>query len=562
MTAAGITGILLFLAVLLALAVPFGRYMFRAMEGQLHWLGWLERPLLALAGPAAKGEQDWRTYFRSMLVLSLVGMLFTYGVLRLQAYLPLRQAALPPQGPQLAFNTAASFIANTNWQAYAGETLTYLSQITLMVLQFISPAIGLVFAIAFTRGLVAKRDTLGDFYADLVRALIYIFLPLAFIGAVALAALGVPDSFAGPAIVHTLSGAVQVIARGPVAAFEAIKMVGTNGGGFFNANSAHPFEGPNVASTLLECLMMSILPTALVFTFGHYANSRRQAWVLAGVTLLLYMVGIGTVYAAEASGNPVLHHALGIAGQPNWEGKEVRFGIADSSLFVATTTAFTTGAVNTMHDSLTPLGGLVPLLFMMLNLVFGGKGAGLLNILMMVIITVFVAGLMVGRTPEFLGKKIEAREIKLAVIAMLIHPLIILAPTAFALVHKIGTSSIANPGFHGISEVIYAFTSGAANNGSAFAGLNANTPFYNISIGLVILVGRYLSVAAMLAMAGSLGAKKIIPASAGTLATDSWSFGFVYLGVVMIVAALTFFPALSLGPIAEQVLMAARGVYR
>ncbi len=553
----GVLGILIYLVVLFALAVPMGRYIYNALEGRLHWLGPLEGWILRIIGPAAKREQTWRQYWRSFILFNLLCMLITYAVLRLDTYLPLSQGVglhLVPQGPHLAFNTAASFTTNTNWQNYSGETLTYLAQEFLMVLQFVSPALGLVIAIVFFRALVGRRDTLGNFYADLVRALVYIFLPVAAGAAVLLLALGLPDTFAGPAIVHTLQGAVQQIDRGPVAAFEAIKQLGTNGGGFFNANSAHPFENPNPVSNILAILLMSFLSTALVFTFGFYAKNRRQAVVLAGVTAALYMAGIAIVYLALVNGNPLIHQALGLSAK-SMEGREVRNGTAGTALFVSATTAYTTGAVNAWHDSLPPLAGGLPLLFMMLNTVFGGKGAGMLNILMFAIITVFVAGLMVGRTPEFLGKKIERKEITLATVAMLVHPIIILAPTAYALVHRVGTSSILNSGFHGLTEVIYAFTSGAANNGSAFAGLGTNTPFYNVSIGLVMLVGRYLSMAAMMAMAGSLAAKRIVPASAGTLATDSWSFAWVYLFVTLIVGALTFFPALALGPIAEHLVM-------
>ncbi len=557
MSAAGVLGILIFLAVLFALAMPMGKYIHNVLENRVHWLRPLEDWILAIIGPAAKKEQTWRQYWRSFIVFNLICMLITYAVLRLDTYLPLSQGVglgLSPQGPHLAFNTAASFTTNTNWQSYSGETLTYLAQLFLMVLQFITPAFGLVIAAVFIRGLVGRRDTLGNFYADLVRSLVYIFLPVASIGAVVLLALGLPDTFAGPAIVHTLQGAVQQIDRGPVAAFETIKQLGTNGGGFFNANAAHPFENPNPVSNMVLILLMSILSTSLVFTFGAYAKNRKQAIVLAGVTAVLYMAGTAVVYWALVNGNPLIHQALGLS-PVSYEGLEVRNGLPGTALFVSTTTAYTTGAINAWHDSLPPLAGGIPLLFMMLNTVFGGKGAGLLNILMFALVTVFVAGLMVGRTPEFLGKRIERKEITLATVAMLIHPIIILAPTAFALVHKVGTSSILNPGFHGLSEVIYAFTSGAANNGSAFAGLSTNTPFYNVSIGLVMLVGRYLSMAAMVAMAGSLAAKRIVPASAGTLATDSWSFAWVYLFVTLIVGALTFFPALALGPIAEHLVM-------
>ncbi|HVB09757.1 MAG TPA: potassium-transporting ATPase subunit KdpA, partial [Bacillota bacterium] len=347
-----ILGIAVYFAVLLILAVPVGRYLHDVFEGGVRWLQPVERLLLRIAGPAADGEQDWRGYFRAMLMISVIGTVLTYLALRWQG-----------QSPDLAFNTANSFVTNTNWQAYSGETLSYFAQIVLMIQQFISPAIGMAFAIAFIRALVAQRQTLGNFYRDLVRALIYVFLPLTVVGAVLLVALGVPETFGPAVLAHTLGGALQLIDRGPVAAFEAIKMIGTNGGGFFNANSAHPFENPSGLSDILEILMMSILPTALVFTFGRYAKSRRQAWVIAGVTLLLYAAGIATVYAAEAAGNPLLH----IVGA-NWVGKEVRFGIGDSALFSTATTAYTTGAVNNFHDSLTPLGGLVPMLFMFLNL--------------------------------------------------------------------------------------------------------------------------------------------------------------------------------------------------
>ncbi len=553
-----ILGIALYLAVLIGIAVPLGVYIHQALEGKLRWLGPLERLLLRAIGPASDGEQTWRQYWRSFIIFNAVGMLLTYAILRLQPYLPLREGVgLHPsaQGPLLAFNTAVSFITNTNWQNYSGETLTYFAQLALMVLQFLSPALGLVIAIVFFRALVGRRETLGNFFRDLVRCIVYIFLPLATIAAVVLLALGLPDTFAGPAIAHTLSGALQQIDRGPIAAWVAIEQLGTNGGGFFNANAADPLINPSPATNIIEILLMSILSTSLVFTFGRYAKSRKQAWVLAGVTLCLYAAGIAVVYGAMEYGNPILHGVLGISAK-SMEGLEVRNGVGDTALYATATTAYTTGSVNAMMDSLPPLAGGLPLLFMMLNTVFGGKGAGMLNILMFVIITVFVAGLMVGRTPEFLGKKIERREITLATVAMLIHPILILAPTAFSLVHKIGASSILNTGLHGITEVVYAFTSAAANNGSAFAGLNGNTPFYNLSLGLVMLIGRYLSMAAMLALAGSLARKRIIPATEGTLRTDTWSFGWVYLFVVLIVGALTFFPALSLGPIAEHLVMA------
>lgn len=558
MHAAGILGILLYAVVLLAASAALGPYLYRALEGQRTWLdpvlGPLDRVLLRAGGIKTDAKDNAVAYFGKFLIASLVLMVITYAVLRLQAVLPLKQTAVTGQSPALAFNTAASFIANCNWQAYAGESLSYLTQMLLMVNQFITPAFGVAVAIAFVRGITQKRNDLGNFWVDLVRILTRLYLPFALLAAILLGLLGLPETFGGPVIAHTLDGIRQTIDRGPLAAFESIKMFGNNGGGFFNANSAHPFESANAVTNIFEIFLMSLVPTTLVFTFGAYAKSRKLAWILATLTVVLLVAGALMVYGLEVQGNPILMHALGLHGA-NMEGHEVRFGQAGTGLFVSATTAFTTGAVNAMHDSLIPLSGLVPLLFMMLNTVFGAAGAGLLNILMMIIITLFICGLMVGRTPEFLGRKIEGREIGLATVAMLIHPFVILIPTAFALVHSIGTSSILNPGFHGLSEILYAFSSAAANNGSAFAGLNANTPFYNTAIGLVILVGRYLSIAAMLPLAGSMAKKVQVPVSAGTLRTDTWTFGVVYLGVVIIVGALTFFPALSLGPIADQLAM-------
>ncbi len=565
MTIHGLLGDLLFLAVLTAAAIPVGSYMYRVMEGEKTFLdrilGPLDRLIYRVSGIDPERGMDWRAYVIAFLLSNLVMAVVVYLVLWLQPLLPLNPAKMGAIAPTTIFNTVASFITNTNWQVYSGETtLSYLSQWTLQFLQFTTPASGLIVAIAFARGFVAGRKDLGNFYRDFVRSLTHIFLPIAFVAAIALIATGVPDTLGGPVTAHTLSGGLQTISRGPVAAFEAIKQLGTNGGGFFNANSAHPFENPTPISNLIEEFLMALLPTALVFTFGHYIKNRKQAWVLFGVTMSLMAVLLLVVYGAEAAGNPILHHLLG-SGGANWEGKETRFGISGSSLFTTLTTAYTTGAVNTMHDSLTPLGGLVPLFEMMLNAVFGGKGAGLLNILMFVILSVFVTGLMVGRTPELFGKKIEAREVKAAAAAMLIHPLIVLWPTAIALATAAGRAGILNPGFHGLSEVLYAYASSAANNGSAFAGLGAASPFYAISTGVVILLGRYLSMILMLYIAGSLLSKKSVPASPGTLRTDTWTFGVVYMGVLLIIGALTFFPAIALGPIAEQLAMLAGKVF-
>ncbi len=572
----GLVGAFLVLVVIALAARPLGRYMFKVFAGRPAFGDRIARPVEALLWRLGGVDPDegmtWKQYFKAVLWLNLPMALISYVILRTQTHLPLNPDRQGVIAWPLAFNTAASFVANCNWQAYSGEqTMSYLSQLAALVfLQFTTPATGIAMVVGFIRALGQKTDTLGNFYADYLRALTRVLLPLAFVGSLVLLAAGVPDTFAGAAVVHTLQGTTQVISRGPVAALEAIKQLGTNGGGFFNANSAHPFENPNWLSNVLEIIMMSTLPIALVFTFGHMVDAQRegtsqaslrigarQANVIFGVTMTVLVACFLIIYGSELGGNPALHSALGVRLAPNMEGHEVRFGQALTALFVNNTTAFTTGAVDTMHDSLTPLAGGTALLLMMLNAVFGGKGVGLLNILMFVVITVFVSGLMVGRTPTLLGKKIESREIRLATVAMLIHPVLILAPTAFALVHRIGTSSLTNPALHGISEVVYAYASAAANNGSAFAGLNANTPFYNVSLGLVILIGRYLSVAAMYALAGSLASKVPAAVTAGTLRTDTWSFGWVYVGVLVIVGALTFFPVLALGPIGEALSMHA-----
>jgi len=570
----GVVGALLVLAVVSVAAYPTGVYMFRVFTGQRTFGDRLLKPMEAflfrLAGVDATREMTWKQYYRSILLLNLPMGLLAYAILRLQTHLPLNPDGLGVLSWHLAFNTAASFLANCNWQAYGGEqTLSYFSQMAAIVfLQFATPATGMVMAIGFIRALGQRRQTIGNFYADYLRALTRVLIPLSLLLAIILVAAGTPATLSGAAVAHPLQGGMQTISRGPVAALEAIKQLGTNGGGFFNANSAHPFENPTWLTNVLEIVAMSLLPTALVFTFGKTVDAQstdrvkvgmRQAWILYGVTMTLLVACFFVVLGSELGGNPALAHALGIRPAPNLEGHELRFGQALTALFVTNTTAYTTGAVNTMHDSLTPLAGGTALLLMLINAVFGGKGVGLINMLMLLIITVFVSGLMVGRTPQFLGKKIESPEIRLATIAMLIHPLIILSPAAFALVHKIGTSSLANPGLHGLSEILYAFASAAANNGSAFAGLNANTPFFNVSLGWVILVGRYLSVAAMFALAGSLAGKHPAPVTVGTLRTDTWSFGWIYVAVLIVIGALTFLPVLALGPIGEQLAMNARG---
>ncbi|MDF2838083.1 MAG: potassium-transporting ATPase, subunit, partial [Paenibacillus sp.] len=446
------------------------------------------------------------------------------------------------------------FITNTNLQHYSGETgLTYFSQMAvIMMLMFTSAATGFSMAIAFIRGLTSKGATIGNFFQDFVKAHIRIFIPAAILVTLALVALQVPQTLQSNLTVTTLEGETQTIAIGPVAALESIKHIGTNGGGFFGANSAHPFENPNPLTNVIQILSMWLLPAALPYTFGMFAKNRKQGWVVFGAMMTLFLIFLTTVYVAETNGNPAMN-GLGIdASGGSMEGKEVRFGIAQSALFTAVTTAATTGTVNNMHDTLTPIGGLVPLAEMMLNVVFGGKGVGLINMLMYAILGVFLAGLMVGRTPEFLGRKIEPKEMKLIAIVILVHPLIILGPSAVAFLTNLGHGSITNPGFHGITQVLYEYTSAAANNGSGFEGLADNTPFWNITTGLVMLVGRYVSMIAMLAVAGSLAAKQWVPETSGTFRTDNKLFMGILLGTVLIIGALTFLPAIVLGPIAEQ----------
>ncbi len=561
MTIAGSIGILAVIALILIIGIPLGDYLYYLFRGEPSRMDKvfhpLEKWLFRAVGADPSVKMDWKAYLRALIMVNFAMMIFAYLVFRLQGVLPLNPSHIKGMPWDLAFNTAASFITNTNWQNYAGEqSMSYLGQMLgITYLQFTSAATGFVAAIAFVRGLIANRsESIGNFWVDFIRIHTRLLLPLAFVFSLILIGLGVPQTLLGPETVHTLQGVLQTISRGPVASLEAIKQLGTNGGGYYNANSAHPFENPSAISNVLEMLAMGIVSTALVWTFGRFIKNRKQAVVLYVFLTAILIIGAFIIYANEAGGNPILQHVLGIHGS-NMEGKEERFGPAMSSVFAAITTAFTTGAVNSMHDSYMPMGGFIPLLFMMFNLIFGGKGVGLLNILMFLIITVFLSGLMVGRTPEIFGKKIEAREIKLATIAMLVHPFIILVPAAIALVTKVGTSSILNPGLHGLTEVLYAYTSAAANNGSAFAGLNGNTVFYNVTLGLVMLIGRYVSLIAMFAIAGSLAKKAVIPPSAGTLRTDTFAFGGVFVAVFVIVGALTFFPALAIGPIGEQLQM-------
>lgn len=551
----GIVQVLVTLAIIMLLVKPVGLYLVKVFDYKQSRLdrvfGPVERLIYRLIGVRQEEKMGWKKYVGAMLLCNLFMFLLLLIVLLTQKFLPLNPDGIDNMSFALAFNTAVSFITNTNWQAYSGEnSLSYLSQmIAITFPMFTSAATGFAVAMAFIRGLVGKEDNLGNFYMDIVRSIIRVFLPLSFIVALFLVFQGVPQTINGAAHGTTIEGIVQTITRGPVASLESIKHLGTNGGGFFGTNAAHPFENPTPLTNLIHILSMMLLPTALVYAFGVMIKNKRQGWVVFSAMGIMFLIMLTSVFYAEYNGTPALQ-AMGVQG--NMEGKEVRFGLSESALFTTVTTAATTGSVNNMHDSLTPLGGFVPLAEMMLNNIFGGKGVGLLNGLLYVIFTVFICGLMVGRTPEFLGRKIEGKEIKLASIALLIHPILILVSTAIAFLVPSAVSSIANPGYHGITEVVYAFTSGAANNGSAFAGLAANTDFYNYSLGVVMLLGRYISIVAMLAIAGSLAVKRTIPATVGTFRTDTPLFTMILMAIILVVGALTFFPVVAIGPIAEH----------
>ena len=552
-----------YLTVLLLLAWPLGRYMAdvffseRVVGDSL--FSPLEKLIYRLSGVNAAQEMDWRKYAAVLVGFNVLGLLLVYLIQVFQGNLPFNPAGLVGVSPwHLAFNTAVSFMTNTNWQAYAGEsTMSYLTQMLALTVQnFLSAATGLSVAMALIRGLTRKQtDRIGNFWLDLVRGSVRVLLPLSFVFSLLLVQQGVLQNISPNITAYTLEGTEQKLAMGPVASQEAIKMLGVNGGGFFNANSAHPFENPTQFSNFLQMLSIFLIPTAVVFAFGHKVGDRRQGFAMLSAMLLLFLLHLGIVYAGELYGNPLLA-AVGVADPVAMEGKEVRFGIADSSLFAAITTAASCGAVNAMHDSFTPLGGLALLLQIMLGeVVVGGVGAGFYGMMVFVILTVFIVGLMVGRTPEYLGKKVEAREMKMATLAVLIPAVTILAGSAAAAVTAIGTSSVANPGPHGLSEILYAFSSSAGNNGSAFAGLNANTAFYNLMLAAAMLIGRFGVILPVLAIAGSLAEKKISPPGPGTFPTHGWLFAILLAGVVMIVGALTFMPALALGPVVEHLQM-------
>jgi potassium-transporting ATPase potassium-binding subunit len=565
MTVNGWIQIALFSALILAITKPLGGFMFRVLEGERHplsrLLGPLERAIYRVCGIDPRQEQGFREYAGGLLAFSAFGLLVTYAIQRVQHLLPLNPQKLPAVDPALAFNTAVSFATNTNWQAYAGEaSVSYVTQMAgLAWHNFTSAAAGIAIAVALARGITRRPDgkaagTLGSFWADLVRSTVHILLPLSAVFGLLLASQGVIQNLSPYTEVTTLEGDRQVLAMGPVASQEAIKLLGTNGGGFFNANSAHPFENPSPLTNFLEMVLIFLIPAGLTWTFGRMARDQRQGWALFAAMAALFTTGVFVAYWAESAGNPVLR-GLPVIEAGNMEGKEVRFGIASSALFATITTDASCGAVNAMHDSFTPLGGLVPLFDIQLGeVVFGGVGAGLYGMLVMAILSVFIAGLMVGRTPEYLGKKIETREVKLAMLYVLAFPLIVLTLAAWAAVAPYGTSSLNNAGPHGLSEILYAFTSAAGNNGSAFAGLNANTSFYNVTLGIAMLAGRFWMIVPALAIAGSLAGKKVSPPGPGSFPTNGPLFACLLVGVVVIVGALTFFPALSLSPVVEHFL--------
>jgi K+-transporting ATPase ATPase A chain len=594
MTANGWFQIAFFLVLILAVTKPLGIFMANVFERKRTFMDPVLRPverlIYRMTGVKEDTEMRWTEYAIAMLMFSAVSMVVLYLMQRAQAFLPLNPQKFAGVEPALAFNTAASFTTNTNWQNYAGETvMSYLTQMAgLAYHNFVSAAVGISLAIAFIRGIARReKETIGNFWVDLTRCTLWVLLPASILGALLLVWQGVPQNFKaydtaklvepqrvqhtnadgtpavdaqGKPVMDTVT--TQTIAEGPVASQEIIKEWGTNGGGFFNANSAHPFENPTPLSNLIELFSIFALSAGLTYTLGRMTGSQRHGWAVWAAMAILFLAGITTAYWAETRGNPLLagvdQHVSAAQSGGNMEGKEVRFGIANSALFATVTTDASCGAINGWHDSFTPLGGMVPLVNIMLSeVIFGGVGAGMYGMLIYIVLAVFIAGLMVGRTPEYLGKKIEAYDVKMAMLVTLVFPLVILSCAAISSIHGFGTSSISNPGPHGLTQILYAFTSMAGNNGSAFGGLNGNTPWYNISGGLTMLIGRFLMIIPMLAIAGSLARKKYVPPSLGTFPVTTPLFSTLLIGVIIIVGALTFFPALSLGPILEHLLMGA-----
>jgi len=565
--------ILIFFLVILAVTKPLGIYMFRVFEGDQQplprFFGPIERGIYRLCGVDPKEQQTWTQYTLALLLFSAITLLVTYAIERLQHVLPLNPQQFGPVPADLAFNTAVSFTTNTNWQNYAGEsTMSYLTQMAgLAWHNFMSAAVGIGVALVLARGVTYQLrpndpKTLGNFWVDLIRATVYVLLPICIPVALILVSQGVIQNFSPYRDLTTLEDAKQTLAMGPVASQEVIKELGTNGGGFFNANSAHPFENPTPLTNFIEMVLIFAIPAALTYTYGRMARDQKQGWALLAAMAVMFFMGISVAYYYETTGNAALRGLAVNQAAGNFEGKEVRFGIANSALWATITTNTSCGAVNSMHDSFTPLGGLVPLANIQLGeVVFGGVGAGLYGMLIFVLLSVFIAGLMVGRTPEYLGKKIEAREVKLAMLYVLIFPLVILYFSAWSSVAPYGVSSLNNNGPHGLSEILYIYSSSAGNNGSAFAGLNGNTLWYNVTGGLTMLIGRFLMIVPVLAIAGSLVGKKVVPASLGTFPTNGALFAVLLVSVVIIVGALTFFPALALGPFVEHFLAQAGKVF-
>jgi len=576
MTLNGWFQILLYLGVILAVTAPVGRFLTRVFSRERTWLDPALRPIERLiyrtTGVDDTREMRWTEYAAAMLLFSVVSMLVLYLMQRVQQWLPWNPQGFAAVPPDLAFNTAASFTTNTNWQAYGGETtMSYLTQMAgLAYHNFVSAAVGIALAIAFIRGISQKeKSTLGNFWVDLVRCTLWVLLPFCIVGSLVLVSQGVVQNLRPYDKVAPLDSTDQVIAQGPVASQEIIKEFGTNGGGFMNANSAHPFENPTPFSNFFEMCCIFAISAGLTYTLGQMTGSPKHGWAVWGAMAFLFLAGVTTAYWSESRGNPLLTSAgadqsvTAMSSGGNMEGKESRFGIVNSALFATVTTDASCGAINSWHDSFTPLGGLVPLTNIMLGeVIFGGVGAGMYGLLVFIVLSVFIAGLMVGRTPEYLGKKVQAYDVQMAMLVILVFPLTILVLTAISVVSpSFGTSSITNPGPHGLSQILYAFTSGTGNNGSAFGGLSANTRWYNVTIGLATLIGRFFMIIPMLAIAGSLGRKKRVPPSPGTFPVTTPLFSALLVGVILIVGALTFFPALSLGPIVEHLLMAQGQVF-
>lgn len=548
---------ILFLIVFMILVVPMGKYLYQVANCEEAFgdriFNRVDNTIYKIF-KIDKEEMNWKQYVLALIITNAVMIFAGYLILRIQGVGLFNPSEIGGMEPSLSFNTIISFMTNTNLQHYSGESgLSYLAQMLVIIyMMFTSAATGYAACMAFIRGLVGKKKTLGNFYVDMVRITTRVLVPLAFIVGVLLISQGVPQTLGGTETVRTIEGNLQDIARGPVAALESIKHVGTNGGGFFGANSSHPFENPTIISNMIEMLSMMILPGACVIAFGYMIGNKKQSKAVFGAMGIIFLAGLLICWTSEKAGNPELAAAGLSQAMGNMEGKELRFGIDQSALFTTVTTSFTTGTVNNMHDTLTPLGGLVPMLHMMLNVVFGGKGVGLMNMLMYAILTVFLCGLMVGRTPEFLSKKLEGREVKLVALSIIVHPLLILAFSALAVALPAGLEGITNGGFHGLSQILYEFSSASANNGSGFEGLADNTLFWNMTTGAAMFYGRYLAIVIQLAVVGSLANKKPVNTSVGTLKTDNFTFTILLVAIVLIIGALTFLPALVLGPIAEH----------